>query len=252
MKQRRDGSPDKVVQTGRAHDLRLQHAGRCLPRRLDKIGYTEKQTLAQRVKQQTHTADIRHVLAWQDNAMCKDGSGEYFTDREFHFLESTLGGRAHAGDRVDPCGRPPTSHSYFDRFARGSFVPTDGEKLTWRCGRSSRRPWRMTKAYFEKGRRGILWNAKPRFGKTLTSYDLIRQMGFTKVLIVTNRPSIANSWADDFFKFIGWRGEFAFVSDTDALRGRPGVLSRTTMWAMVRRQGDDAPQGMIAFESLQD
>ena len=34
-----------------------------------KIGYTEKQTPAQRVKQQTHTADIRHVLAWQDNAM---------------------------------------------------------------------------------------------------------------------------------------------------------------------------------------
>ena len=26
-----------------------------------KIGYTEKQTPAQRVKQQTHTADIRHV-----------------------------------------------------------------------------------------------------------------------------------------------------------------------------------------------
>ena len=96
-----------------------------------------------------------------------------------------------------------------------------------------------------------MWNAKPRFGKTLTSYDLIRQMGFTKVLIVTNRPSIANSWADDFFKFIGWRGEFAFVSDTDALRGRPGVLSRDDYVALVRRQGDDAPQGMIVFESLQ-
>ena len=41
-----------------------------------KIGYTEKQTVAQRIKQQTHTADVQYVLAWQDNAMFKDGSGE--------------------------------------------------------------------------------------------------------------------------------------------------------------------------------
>src|SRR5690606_2269749 len=42
----------------------------------------------------------------------------------------------------------------------------------------------------------FLWNAKPRFGKTLTTYDLARQLDATKVLIVTNRPSIANSWFD--------------------------------------------------------
>lgn len=109
----------------------------------------------------------------------------------------------------------------------------------------------MTKAYFEKGGEEFLWNAKPRFGKTLASYDLIQQTKFTKVLIVTNRPSIANSWADDFFKFIGWRGEFSFVSDTDALQGRPGVLSRDDFVSMMRHQGDNVPHGMIAFESLQ-
>jgi len=165
-------------------------------------------------------------------------------------LESTLGVERTPGTEwfhVDG----PTSHSYFDQFARRELVPTDGEKLTYALRKEQQEAVAMTKAYFEKGGEEFLWNAKPRFGKTLTSYDLIRQMGFTKVLIVTNRPSIANSWADDFFKFIGWRGEFAFVSDTDALRGRPGVLSRDDYVAMVRRQGDDAPQGMIAFESLQ-
>ena len=45
-----------------------------------KIGYTEKQTVNDRIKQQTHTAGIKPVIAWQDNAMYKDGSGEYFTD----------------------------------------------------------------------------------------------------------------------------------------------------------------------------
>lgn len=145
----------------------------------------------------------------------------------------------------------PTSHNYFDRFARREFVPADGEKLTYALRKEQQEAVSMTKAYFEKGGEEFLWNAKPRFGKTLASYDLIQQTKFTKVLIVTNRPSIANSWADDFFKFIGWRGEFSFVSDTDALQGRPGVLSRDDFVSMMRHQGDNVPHGMIAFESLQ-
>src|SRR5690625_8031841 len=36
----------------------------------------------------------------------------------------------------------------------------------------------------------FLWNAKPRFGKTLTTYDFIRNIKPTNVLIVTNRPAI--------------------------------------------------------------
>lgn len=216
-----------------------------------KIGYTEKQTPAQRIKQQTHTADIRHVIAWQDNAMYKDGSGEYFTDREFHsFLESGLGVERTPGTEwfhVDG----PTSHDYFDRFARREMVQAEGEKLTYALRNEQQAAVCMTKAYFEQGGTEFLWNAKPRFGKTLATYDLIRQMGFTKVLVVTNRPSISNSWADDFFKFIGWRGELTFVSDTDALRGRPGVLSRESFVSARQRQGNDIPQGMVAFESLQ-
>ena len=33
-----------------------------------KIGYTEKQSVARRIGQQTHTADIQWTLAWMDNA----------------------------------------------------------------------------------------------------------------------------------------------------------------------------------------
>lgn len=61
-----------------------------------KIGYTEKQTVEERIRQQTHTAGIRAVLAWKDNAMYKDGSGQYFTDHDFHaYLET----EAHAARR---------------------------------------------------------------------------------------------------------------------------------------------------------
>lgn len=49
-----------------------------------KIGYTEKQSVEDRINQQTYTAGIKWTLAWQDNAMYKDGSGDYFTDHDFH------------------------------------------------------------------------------------------------------------------------------------------------------------------------
>ena len=106
-----------------------------------------------------------------------------------------------------------------------------------------------TKAFFEAGGEDFLWNAKPRFGKTLTAYDLIQKLGCKKVLVVSNRPSIANSWADDFFRFIGWEGQYAFVSDNDALKKRAGVLSREEFTKSLADPA--APRKLIAFESLQ-
>lgn len=216
-----------------------------------KIGYTEKQTVAQRIKQQTHTAGIQYRLAWQDNAIFKDGSGEYFTDHDFHsFLESQMGVERTPGTEwfhVDG----PTSHQHFDVFSRRKLAAASSERLTYELRKEQQEAVSQTRAYFEGGGEEFLWNAKPRFGKTLTSYDLVRQMGFAKVLIVTNRPSIANSWADDFFKFIGWRGEFSFVSDTDALKDKPGVLLREEHLAGILHQEDAMPRNMIAFESLQ-
>ena len=215
-----------------------------------KIGYTEKQTVTQRIKQQTHTAGIQYQLAWQDNAIFKDGSGEYFTDHDFHaYLESAVGLERERGTEwfhVDG----PASHQHFSDFAQRK-LPSSEEKLTYALRKEQQEVVSMTKAYFEGGGEEFLWNAKPRFGKTLTSYDLVRQMGFTKVLIVTNRPSIANSWAEDFFKFIGWRGEYSFVSDTDALKDKPGVLSREEYLSAMRHREKEAPKRMIAFKSLQ-
>nr|WP_326165471.1 DEAD/DEAH box helicase family protein [uncultured Oscillibacter sp.] len=215
-----------------------------------KIGYTEKQTVTQRIKQQTHTAGIQYRLAWQDNAIFKDGSGEYFTDHDFHaYLESAVGLERERGTEwfhVDG----PASHRHFSDFAQRK-LPGSEEKLTYALRKEQQEAVSMTKAYFESGGAEFLWNAKPRFGKTLTSYDLVQQMGFTKVLIVTNRPSIANSWAEDFFKFIGWRGEYSFVSDTDALKDKPGVLSREEYLSAMRHREDKLPKRMIAFESLQ-
>ncbi|MBQ6440124.1 MAG: DEAD/DEAH box helicase family protein [Mogibacterium sp.] len=217
-----------------------------------KIGYTEKQSVEERVKQQTHTAGIQANIEWQDNAMYKDGSGKYFTDHDFHnYLEVER-----SIER-----RPKTEWFHTDgvgslkmfgdfTFRRSSF--TEADKLTYELRDEQQRAVQMTKEYFEGGGKEFLWNAKPRFGKTLSSYDLVSSMCLKKVLIVTNRPSIANSWAEDFRKFFGWREELLFVSETDALKGQPGVISRQEYLDRLTPIMGEEPKGMVAFVSLQD
>ena len=210
-----------------------------------KIGYTEKQSVEERVRQQHHTSDIAYKILWRDNAIYKDGSGLPFTDHEFHHYLSTV---AHVKRKpktewfqVDG----PEAREYFDEFAARR--PTANETgLSYTLREEQDRAVTMTAEYFGKGGKQFLWNAKPRFGKTLSTYDLIVRMGFQRVLIVTNRPSIANSWVEDFNKFIGWQHELCFVSDTDSLRGKPGVLTRDE-YVQSRTN-----KGMVAFVSLQD
>lgn len=210
-----------------------------------KVGYTERQSVEKRIAQQTHTAHIHWQLAWKDNAMFKDGSGEYFTDRDFHdYLETLHIAREPHTEWFHADGG--TLFGHFHDFAMRK-LPRAQEHTTYELRREQEEAAAMTAAYFQSGGTEFLWNAKPRFGKTLTSYDLIRRMGFTKVLIVTNRPSIANSWAEDFHRFIGWRGALAFVSDTEALRGREGVLTREAYTSLPTMED----VGMVAFESLQ-
>lgn len=48
-----------------------------------KIGYTE-QEVDKRLKQQTYTADVEYIEEWRGNAVFEDGSGERFTDKDFH------------------------------------------------------------------------------------------------------------------------------------------------------------------------
>ena len=216
-----------------------------------KIGYTDKQTPEARIKQQGGTIDIMTRLLWKGFARYTDNSGDSFKDSDFHaFLEFDKGIERKDGEQkkkewfhIDKS----TSRDYFDEFAARGTMDQHEQKLSYTLRDEQEEAVRMTKAYFEGGGTEFLWNAKPRFGKTLTAYDLVRKMGLSKVLIVTNRPSIANSWAEDFKKFIDWRGELSFVSDTDSLAGKPGVLSRQEY--ISRMSSED--KGMVAFESLQ-
>ncbi|MGT2951008.1 restriction endonuclease [Streptococcus cuniculi] len=56
-----------------------------------------------------------------------------------------------------------------------------------------------TKKVFKK-KDSMLWNAKMRFGKTITSLQLIKEEQFQKVLIMTHRPVVSDSWFEDYRK----------------------------------------------------
>ena len=89
-----------------------------------------------------------------------------------------------------------------------------------------------------------------RFGKTLSVYDFCKQVDAQTVLIVTNRPAIANSWYSDYVRFLGRESGYLFVSHVDALAGQPHVLDEQG-YLDAAAQGEELYK-RIEFVSLQD
>lgn len=90
---------------------------------------------------------------------------------------------------------------------------------------------RETAAFFRahpEGAPKFLWNAKMRFGKTFTTYQLANEMGWTKLLILTYKPAVRSAWRDDLLShvdFIDWQyvDRDTPSNDADAMidSGRP-------------------------------
>ena len=117
-----------------------------------------------------------------------------------------------------------------------------------------------TAAYFEsfaadKSNAGLtahfLWNAKMRFGKTFTAYQLALRMGWKHVLVLTFKPAVKTAWKEDLLThkdFEGWtfvekqeNREFnrvspgqrfvCFASFQDVLgKNRAGGIKATNEW----------------------
>lgn len=178
---------------------------------LIKVGYTVRD-VETRIKEQIGTASIRHKTLLIRSAMRPDGS--VFDDHAVH------------------------------RILRGAHIPNpEGE---WFCcdiatveraiasvmvGKSTMvqrtqnykmRPEqelavRKTSEYFttfvaETSNEGLtphfLWNAKMRFGKTFTTYQLAKRMGWSKLLVLTFKPAVRTAWEDDLNShcdFEGWQ-----------------------------------------------
>ncbi len=222
-----------------------------------KIGYTEQADVRERLKQQAHTVDVRVQLEWFKEARYND-STEYFKDHDFHdYLERFQHIRREPKTEWFNI-TPPAAEQLFDKFAAKDFTDAQkGGNSTYILRAEQQQAVEQTLAYYHKCQSNklpaeYLWNAKPRFGKTLTAYDLMRKMDACMVLVVTNRPAIANSWFDDFAKFIAWQTDYKFVSTSDSLSDRATLSREQFLDELDEKEGTAHEPRMLAFISLQD
>ncbi|MGM9845930.1 MAG: Eco57I restriction-modification methylase domain-containing protein [Muribaculaceae bacterium] len=68
-----------------------------------------------------------------------------------------------------------------------------------------------TKKQFKKSNQ-MLWNAKMRFGKTLSALKVAKDMDFIRTLILTHRPVVDRGWFEDFCKIFYDSPGFAYGS----------------------------------------
>lgn len=86
-----------------------------------------------------------------------------------------------------------------------------------------------TKSYFVQALKDrpkktphFLWNAKMRFGKTFAAYQLAKEMGWKRILVLTFKPAVQSAWEDDLkshIDFSGW--EFLSGKEFDRIQSIP-------------------------------
>ncbi|MGW9111873.1 DEAD/DEAH box helicase [Microbacterium sp. NPDC055683] len=175
-----------------------------------KVGETTRSNARERIKQQLGTAFPGLVgvdILLDESAERTDGS--FFRDHDVHRALVAAGVRRVGGewfeatlDEVKAAVGVVRSGRTFDstRTADFGMRPEQEDAVA------------ETAAYFREHAADsrparFLWNAKMRFGKTFTTYQLAREMEWTKVLVLTYKPAVQTAWREDLEShadFEGW------------------------------------------------
>ena len=114
-----------------------------------------------------------------------------------------------------------------------------------------------TKRYFESIKREnkkanpkFLWNAKMRFGKTFTTYQLAKAMDLSKVLILTFKPAVKQAWRDDLLNHIDFEG-WQFISN-DKKDPTLGTIDEQYEKYKKKCKEDKTEYPLVCFGSFQD
>lgn len=214
-----------------------------------KIGFTERDA-EERIKEQVSTSDVDYKLEWANNAVY-EGSNETFRDSDFHKYLINLGVQRKEGKEWFEIEPDKAEFDFFKFRKTRGLIETDDKPAPYRLRNEQEEAVAMTMEYFNSHDKGeFLWNSKPRFGKTLASYDLCMKMGFENILIVTNRPAIADSWYEDFVKFVGPGSGYIFVSHVDNIKNEKHIYNRKEFVDVL--PSIENYKGCIEFVSLQD
>ncbi len=174
-----------------------------------KVGYTGRPDPRVRVREQTGTVYPDGggiVIHLDERAVREDGTP--FTDHDVHRLLDEAG-VIRASEVVE--ATLDEVRAAIAAVRRGSaYNPDRTDDFEMRPEQAE--AVERTAAYFKEHAPDarpprFLWNAKMRFGKTFTAYQLARRMDWTRVLVLTYKPAVRNAWRDDLaghVDFAGW------------------------------------------------
>lgn len=177
-----------------------------------------RQEAPKRIKQYMHTSGLAFNLGWVELAYVKENK-TWFHDKDVHRVLLRSGVKR--ADKLEgtewfECDLE-TAKKAIQAVKEGrssimAEIPTQKEPAIV-LRPEQKAAVTQTKKVFKKKDR-MLWNAKMRFGKTLTALQLVKDEAFQKVLILTHRPVVKDSWAEDFDKMQMTKAGYLYGSDS--------------------------------------
>lgn len=172
-----------------------------------------------RIKQQTQTAGVKAELLHSEIAYMKPihGAAFSFSDTDVHNVLAHSGiQRAQLGGREWFKTNLSTAQAAIQAVKQGRLSLDRNEIVDEPQTAIVFRPEQeeaieQTIKHFEKSSR-MIWNAKMRFGKTLTALEVVRRMDLVRTLILTHRPVVNDSWYEDFGKIFFDCHDFSYGS----------------------------------------
>lgn len=214
-----------------------------------KVGETTRKTARARIREQLGTAypDLKGISILYDEPAV-DVDGEEFSDRDVH-KALVAAGIASAGGEWFEATLEEVKAAIASVRSRTPYQPKRTQTFAMRPEQAA--AVEATSAYFRAaagdGPRKYLWNAKMRFGKTFTTYQLAKEMGWTRVLVLTFKPAVATAWHDDLVShvdFDGWK--YVDRDSSDAERDRAADYPGPVVWfASLQDLLGKGPEGKI-------
>jgi hypothetical protein len=181
---------------------------------LIKVGETQRDVDV-RIREQLNAVKMPvstpYTLLLAESAITDDG--RVFTDKEVHRALERAGVRNVDGEWYECSAKEVTAA--IQAVRSGKDLPTLKPTASFPMRPEQCEAVSLTASYFRAHSRDkegsaphFLWNAKMRFGKTFTSYQLAKAMGWTRVLVLTYKPAVEKAWRDDLEShedFAGWR-----------------------------------------------
>lgn len=169
-----------------------------------------------RIDQYTKTADIKYELLHFDLGITNKGAA--FGDHEVHNvlkrsgINPTEGSRGREWFNIDL----DTAISAVEAVKEGKKslgnIKVSGGFTPIVFRPEQEQAIEDTLQSIKNGKDRKLWNAKMRFGKTVSALELVRRANFNKTLIITHRPVVSDGWFEDFYKI--FRSDYDFGSKT--------------------------------------